>query len=333
MKAFQITKPREFEIIDVPKLDPLADEVVIEIKAINSCTHWDLTIWDGVDMSGRPGYPKYPHQIGRPGHEFSGVVVEVGDSVTRLKVGDHVANVGDRRPGTQLLRAAASTENVPGYGGYVQYVTSSSAMVLPFPPKALSWREMAMLEMLSCVGMAVAKVGEVQWQRVAVTGMGPAGLMTLQALKSRGPDEITAIDVDPARCEMAESLGADRSVRPGTKEWDALRPDEFTLVVDCSGVPAAIEGVLEHTSGRLVIFSVPDGPFSITQADRRKQNTVEYSGTPLGRPGPYARQLLLSGAVNVKPFLTHELPIEEFEGGVELLRSREAIKVSYDMWK
>ena len=157
----------------------------------------------------------------------------------------------------------------------MQYFTTGEAACLSFPKNALSWREMAMLEMLSCIGTAVTKVGEVQWQRVAVTGMGPAGLMAIQALKSRGPDEITAIDVDPARCEMAESLGADRAIRPGTKEWDALKPNEFSIVVDCSGVPAAIEGVLEKTSGRLIIFSVPDGPFSITQADRRKGNTVE----------------------------------------------------------
>ena len=325
MKAFQITKPREFQIIDVPKLDPLADEVVVEVKAINSCTHWDLTVWDGVDIFGRPGYPEYPHQIGRPGHEFAGVVVEAGDGVTKLKVGDHVALSG-LPPSTESLR----TEE--GYGGYAQYITINAAAVLHFPQGALSWREMAMLEMLSCVAQAVVRVGEVQWQRVAVTGLGPAGLMALQALKSRGPDEITGVDVDPARCEMADSLGADRTVRPGTKEWDALRPDEFTIVVDCSGVPAAIEGVLEHTSGRLVIFSVPEGPFRITQADRRKRNTVEYSGTPQGRPGPYARQLLISGAVNVKPLLSVEIPIEQFDRGVELLRSREAIKVSYDMW-
>jgi L-iditol 2-dehydrogenase len=329
MKAFQITKPREFQIIDIPKAEPLADEVVVEVKAINSCTHWDLTVWDGVDIFGREGYPEYPHYIGRPGHELSGEVVEIGDSVTALKVGDHVAVWGSR-PGTQRLR---KDTNYRPTGGYVQYFTCHEGSVLPFPQGALPWREMAMLEMLSCVAQAVVRVGEVQWQRVAVTGLGPAGLMALQALKSRGPDEITAIDLDPARCEMAESLGADRSVRPGTKEWDALRPDEFTIVVDCSGVPAAIEGVLEHTSGRLVIFSVPEGPFRITQADRRKRNTVEYSGTPQGRPGPYARQLLVSGAVKVKPFLSVEIPIEQFEHGIDLLRSRKAIKVSYDMWK
>ena len=333
MKAFQITKPREFQIIDVPKIDPLADEVVVEVKGINSCTHWDLTVWDGVDIFGRPGYPEYPYQVGRPGHELAGVVIEAGDDVTTVKVGDHVARWGSR-PGTQRFRTARGLDDGKYWpiGGYVQYFTTHEHDVLPFPKGALSWQEMAMLEMLSCVAQAVVRVGEVQWQRVAVTGLGPAGLMALQALKSRGPDEITGVDLDPARCEMAESLGADRSVRPGTKEWDALRPDEFTIVVDCSGVPAAIEGVLEHTSGRLVIFSVPEGPFRITQADRRKRNTVEYSGTPQGRPGPYARQLLLSGAVNVKPFLSVEMPIEQFEHGVDLLRSREALKVSYDMW-
>jgi len=324
MKAFQITKPGEFQIIDAPREDPLADEVVYEVKTVNSCTHWDLTVWDGVDIFGRPNEPTYPQQIGAPGHESAGVVVEVGDDVSTVKVGDHVARWA-LPPHVKPLRTERS------YASYVQYYTTHERDVLSFPKGVLSWGEMAMLNMLACVAQAVVRVGEVQWQRVAVTGLGPAGLMAVQALKSRGPDEITGIDVDAARCKLADSLGADRTVRPGTKEWDALRPDEFTLVVDCSGVPAAIEGVLEHTAGRLVIFSVPEGPFRITQADRRKGNTVEYSGTPEGRPGPYARELLLSGAVKTESFLTHEVPIEEFDRGVELLRSREAIKVSFDM--
>jgi threonine dehydrogenase-like Zn-dependent dehydrogenase len=327
MKGLQITRPGQFEIVDVPVVDPLADEVVVEVKAINSCTHWDLTVWDGVDIFGRKGHPEYPYYVGGPGHEWSGVVVASGDQVASVKVGDRVAYWGSP-PGVKPLRPAGRST-----GGYVQQVTTHAASVLPFPEetKAPSWREMAMLEMLSCVTQGVVKAGDLTGQRVAVSGMGAAGLMMLQALKTLGPDSLTAIDVDAGRCDLAVTLGADRAVRPGTKAWDDLRPNEFSLSVDCSGVPAAIEGDLEHTAGRLVIFSVPERDFRVPMGTRLNGTTIEYTRTPAGRPGRYARHLLASGQVDVKPLLSAVVPIEEFDKGLDLLRQRAAIKVTFDM--
>ena len=326
MKALQITRPGHFEILDVPRPEPFPDEVIIEVNAINSCTHWDLTVWDGIDIWGRPDHPEYPYTIGAPGHEWSGVVVEKGAQVTTVNVGDRVAYWGSP-PGLKPLRTGGKE-----YGGYVQFVCIHERSVLPFPAdSSLSFKEMAMLEMLSCVTQGVVCAGDLTGKRVAVTGMGAAGLMMLQALKTLGPDSLTAIDVQPDRCELAVKLGADRAMNPRSKEWADLRGDEFNLAVDCSGVPVALEGALERTTGRLVIFSVPEGDFKVPQSARRRGTTVEYTRSPAGRPGKYARHLLASGQVDVKPLLTHEVRIEEFDKGLELLRSRAAIKVTFDM--
>jgi len=326
MKGLQITRPGHYEILDVPEPQILADEVIVEIKAINSCTHWDLTVWDGVDIFGRAGHPEYPYYVGGPGHEWSGVVIAKGAKVTAVNVGDRVANWGSP-PGAKRLRTSGRE-----YGGYVQRVSAHELSVLPFLQSSqLSFREMAMLEMLSCVAQGVVRCGDLTGQRVAVSGMGAAGLMMLQALATLGPESLTAIDVEPARGELAVSLGADRAVNPRSKEWGDLKPNEFTLSVDCSGVPAAIEGDLEHTAGRLVIFSVPEKDFRVPMSVRLSGTTIEYTRTPAGRPGKYARNLLASGQVNVKPLLTHEVPIERFDHGLDLLRSRQAIKVTFDI--
>jgi L-idonate 5-dehydrogenase len=255
------------------------------------------------------------------------VVVERGSQVTSVGIGDRVAYWGSP-PGLRGLRTGGRQ-----LGGYVQYVVAHERSVLPFPegPDALSWREMAMLEMLSCVTQGVVKAGDLTGQRVAVSGLGAAGLMMLQALRTLGPDSLTAIDVDPGRCELATTLGADRAVRPGSKEWQDLREDEFTLSVDCSGVPAALEGDLEHTAGRLVIFSVPERDWRVPMGSRRSATSIEYTRTPAGRPGRYARHLLVSRQVNVRPLLSAVLPIERFADGLDLLRRREAIKVTFDM--
>jgi threonine dehydrogenase-like Zn-dependent dehydrogenase len=326
MKGLQITRPGRFEIVEVPEPRLYPDEVLVEIKAINSCTHWDLTVWDGVDIFGRAGHPEYPYYVGGPGHEWAGIVVDRGDQVTSVAVGDRVAYWGSP-PGLKRRRPSGRE-----YGGYVQRIAIHERSVLPFPADTrLLWREMAMLEMLSCVTQGVVKCGDLTGQRVAVSGMGAAGLMMLQALNALGPESITAIDVDPGRCELAMQLGADRSVRPGTKEWGDLTSNEFTLAVDCSGVPAAIEGNLEHTAGRLVIFSVPEKDFRVPMSVRLNSTSIDYTRTPAGRPGKYARNLLESGVVNVKPLLTHEVPIEQFDRGLDLLRSHQAIKVTFDM--
>ena len=325
MKGLQITRPGHFEIVDVPRPTIFPDEVVVEVKAINSCTHWDLTVWDGIDIFGRAGHPEYPYYVGGPGHEWSGVVVEKGDKVATVNLGDRVAYWGSP-PNLRRLRTSGRE-----YGGYVQYVGVHERSVLPFVDSTLSWKEMAMLEMLSCVTQGVVRAGDLTGQRVAVSGMGAAGLMMLQALKTLGPDTLTAIDVQPDRCELAVQLGADRAVNPRSKEWADLREDEFTIAVDCSGVPAAIEGDLDHTAGRLIIFSVPEADFRVPQAARRRGTIIEYTRTPAGRPGKYARHLLTSGQVNVKPLLTHDVKIEEFTKGLDLLRGRQAIKVSFDM--
>jgi threonine 3-dehydrogenase len=329
MKGLQITRPGHYEIVDVPRPEPYPDEVVVEVKVCNSCTHWDLTVWDGIDIFGRQGHPQYPYYVGGPGHEWSGVVVEKGDQVTTVNLGDQVAYWG-APPGVRRLRPTRG-EGGGTYGGYVQYVVAHERSVLPFPQGALTWREMAMLEMLSCVGQGVVVAGDLTGQRVAVSGLGAAGLMMLQALKSHGPDTLTAIDVDPGRCDLALQLGADRAVQPGSKEWADLRENEFSIAVDCSGVPAAIEGDLEHTAGRMIIFSVPERDFRVSMVTRRQATSIEYTRTPAGRPGKYCRHLLVSGQVQVKPLLTHELPIEEFEKGLDLLRSKQAIKVSFTL--
>ena len=59
---------------------------------------------------------------------------------------------------------------------------------------------------------------------------------------------------------------------------------------------------------------------------------IVYTRTPNGRTSRFARNLLVSGEVNVKPPLTHELPLERFDEGIGLMQRKEAIKVSFTLW-
>lgn len=336
MKALQITEPGSFQIVAVPDPEPYPDEILIKVHVCNSCTHWDLSIWEGYDIFSRPGVkPEYPYGIGAPGHEWAGEVIARGDRVTGVEIGDRVSTggSGDPRPptkdGGQLrLRPAGG----PRYGAYCQYLISRPDAVQVYPREGLSWNEIAMQEMLGCVGQGIVTAGDFTKQRVGVFGMGAAGLMMMQAARFMGPASVTAVDIDPVRCEIAGSLGADRVIQAGSDEFNALPEDEFTIAIDCSGSPRAIEAALEHTAGKLVIFSVPSGPFVTPTNTRRTATSIHYTRTPNGRTSRFARNLLVSGQVNVKPLLTHELPLDQFDTGIALMQRKEAIKVSFTLW-
>lgn len=336
MKALQITEPGQFRIVQVPDPEPYPDEILIKVHVCNSCTHWDLSIWEGYDIFSRPGNaPTYPYGIGSPGHEWSGEVVAVGDQVRGVRVGDRVSTggSGDPRPaGKNGTASRLRPSGGPRYGSYSQYIISRPDSVQVYPPDGLSWKEIAMQEMLGCVGQGIVTAGDFSKQRVAVFGMGAAGLMMMQAARFMGPASVTAVDIDPRRCEIAAGLGADRVIQPGSEDWQDLAEDEFTISIDCSGSPKAIESALEHTAGKMVIFSVPSGPFITPTATRRTATSIHYTRTPNGRTSRFARNLLVSGQVDVKPLLTHEMPIEAFDRGIEVMQKQEAIKVSFTLW-
>jgi threonine 3-dehydrogenase len=343
MKGLQITAPGRFTIVDVPDLEPYPDEILVKIHVCNSCTHWDLSIWEGYDIFSRPGVtPEYPYGIGAPGHEWAGEVVATGSQVTGVQAGDRVSTGGSgdpRRPRRDTASGQGGQppqplrpKGEPRYGAYCQYLVARPDAIQIYPREGLSWNEVAMQEMLGCVGQGIVTAGDFTRQRVAVFGMGAAGLMMMQAARFMGPASVTAVDVDPARCEIASRLGADRVIQPGTDEWNALAADEFTVSIDCSGSPKAIESALEHTAGKMVIFSVPSGPFITPTNTRRTGTSIHYTRTPNGRTSRFARNLLVSGQVNVKPLLTHALPIEQFDRGIALMQRKEAIKVSFTLW-
>ena len=328
MKALVFEAPDRPVVADLepPEIGP--DEVLIRSHAVGIC-HSDFELFEG-----RYIIPvEYPVI---PGHEWAGEVVAVGDQVRGVQVGDRVSTggSGDPRPPS---KSGAATRLRPAsdpfrYGTYVQYIISRPEAVQVYPREGLSWKEIAMQEMLGCVGQGIVTAGDFTKQRVAVFGMGAAGLMMLQAARFMGPASVTAVDIDPKRCEIASKLGADRVVQPGSAEWDDLAEDEFTISIDCSGSPKAIESALERTAGKMVIFSVPSGPFVTPTATRRTGTSIHYTRTPNGRTSRFARNLLVSGVVNVKPLLTHELPIQEFDRGIDLMQKKEAIKVSFTLW-
>ena len=317
MKTLQITQPGRAEFVKVPPPRPGPDDVLIQVKVCSTCPHWDMSVWQGWDIFDRTGYPEYPQPIGRPGHEMAGIVAETGANVSTLEVGDRVA----------VLWAAPM--DAPGF--YAEYGVKPANEVVKIPDW-LRFEEASVLELLVAVAVPIIRLGDVIGKRAAVSGLGNAGLLAVQAMRARGAKEVVGFDVVPERLEMARELGAQVALDPRSPEVQQYREKPLDVAIDCAAVGPSLELMLEIVKQKILIFGVP-------------RTTIHYGYTPWrsgvalighgvgsvrAESGEYAVHLLTSGQVQSKPLISAVLPLEEYANGVEMLiESKNVLKVSY----
>jgi S-(hydroxymethyl)glutathione dehydrogenase/alcohol dehydrogenase len=231
--AWEAGKPLEIEEIDVE--GPKAGEIMVQIKSTGVC-HTDAYTLSGVDPEGL-----FPAILG---HEGAGVVVEVGDGVTSVAVGDHVIPLYTPECGqcsfctsgkTNLCQAIRATQGqglMPdgtsrfSKGGkqlfhYMGTSTFSEYTVLPEIAVA-KIRKDAPLEKVCLLGCgittgigAVHNTAKVQkGDTVAIFGLGGIGLACVQGAVMAGAGRIIGVDTNPSKFELARQLGATDCVNP-----------------------------------------------------------------------------------------------------------------------
>ena len=315
MKAARITRPNQVETFNAEVPAPRADEVLIEVKASGICGT-DIHIYRG-DYVGT--YPIIP------GHEFSGIITAAGPEVTRFKAGDHAAvepNIACGNCPACLHNRQNFCENW-GAVGVLQPGAMAEYAVAPeknvFSIGSLSFREGAFVEPLSCVLHGVERCGVRMADRVLVIGAGPIGNLLIQTIGSRGASEITAVDRNPARLDLAARSGASRTAQSLAE----LAADAFDVVVDATGVPALIAQTIAHVrpGGRILLFGVPpqDGRFDIPAFPIFRKGLSIHSSFTSVRNSFQAVRMLESKAVDVSGLVSHVLPLERFAEGMEMI--------------
>ncbi len=319
MKALQIVQPGQAELVEVP--DPLAGpgQVVVRVLAVTTCPHWDMHIFGGHPMF--PGRTlEYPYTPGQPGHEACGEVAALGPEVEGLHVGQRVAiwrDQGHHRPGC-----------------YAQYVVADAENVIPAPEHLLP-ESCAPLELAMCVSahvMLAEKLEAVAGRRVGVFGLGPSGLVCVQLLRAAGAEEIIGFDPLAARRELAVAMGANRVLDPATAEATGFprrkSPGCLHAAFDCVGNVAAVQQAMDISSHLVVLFAVQREPYTFLPA--------HWTGLTLAGTQPHTRQAaeyavarLQTGALDLRPLVTHTMSLTEYPRAVELLRKGEALKVAF----
>jgi L-iditol 2-dehydrogenase len=212
MKALLLSDVDRLEYVEVPTPTPGPDDVLVLVEACGICGS-DLHGMDG--SSGR----RIPPLV--MGHEFSGVVEDVGRNVDAWRVGDRVVSDSTISCGQcaycrRGLVNLCDNRRVLGVscadyrrdGAFAQYVTVPGRVLYRLPEE-VSFVEGAMVEPLSIAAHALARTSIDSTTTAVVVGSGMIGLLIVQALRAADCGRIIALDIDPHKLEQARSMGAE----------------------------------------------------------------------------------------------------------------------------
>lgn len=338
MKAARFYGIRDVRVEDCPKPHITTDEdVIIKIKAVGFC---------GSDISryGKLG----PHTPGVIfGHEFSGVVEDIGRKVRDLEPGDAVTAC----PATPCYKCDSclqgkfsQCENLEVIGAkqagaYAEYIRIDRKNVLKLP-EGIDFETAAGVEPSCVAAHGFYKTDIKAGDTVAVLGIGPIGMFAVQWAKIFGASKVIAIDVFDEKLNMARELGADIGIN--SKSTDPI--DKVRELTDGRGVDIAVEAAgtpftsaqvfsFPRKGGTVVFMGIPYGDVPVPRGHfekiMRNELTVVGSWNAISAPYPGKEwkatlNFMKQGRINVKPMVTHRINIEQIPETFEKIYKRDS---------
>ena len=244
------------ENIEMPKAKN--GEVVIKVMACGICGT-DIHIYEGDE-----GAAKTPRGTVL-GHEFSGIVTEIGEGVTEIKVGDRVCIDPNKLCGScYYCRNAMGhfCENMIGIGttvngGFEEYCAVPQSQVYKIADTT-SFEEAAMAEPVSCCIHGIELCDIKTDDTVVVIGCGMIGLIMLQLSKISGAARLIAVEPEKEKRILAESVGAQLCINPFEEDVKAvLRKngiERVTKVIECVGRPETMKQALELAGKKATVM-------------------------------------------------------------------------------
>ena len=310
MKAIVFTAKNEVSYADLP--DPKAGEgeVVVEVKASGIC-HTDYEVKK--DNYGTGAFPVVP------GHEYAGVIVEVGSGVSGVKLGDRVAVDPNLECGH--CRAcgrgwAHLCENLGAYGvttngGFAQFSVVKSSAVHPIGE--MSFLQAALAEPMGCVLNGVDAVHEPWMEDALIFGAGPMGLLMGMALKSAGLSRVAFVDISESRLELAESFGFE-AVASGSDQLGKWRHGA-DLAIEATGVTAVASGLTNYMAngGKGLFFGVcpSDARIEVSPFEVFRRQLTLAGSHSLNHNIPRALDVIAGLGSEIDRAVSHALPLND----------------------
>jgi threonine dehydrogenase-like Zn-dependent dehydrogenase len=338
----------QLETVAVPRPGP--GEVLVKVDAVGICAS-DLKCYHGAPKFwGDENRPAWAETEVIPGHEFCGTVVQLDQAAT-----DHWGiDVGDRVVAEQIVPCwecryclrgqywMCQPHDMFGFkrrnpGGMAEYMIYSTNSLVHKVASDLPPHHAAFAEPLACSLHAVERAGIHFTDTVVVAGCGPIGLGMIAGARAKSPAHVIALDMAPEKLELAKDCGADIVIN--IAEEDAVaRVKELTdgygadVYLEGTGHPSAVpQGLnLLRKLGTYVEYGVFGSDATVDWSIISDDKELDVLGAHLGPYcWPAAIRMIESGILPMERICTHQLPLAEFQKGLDLVASgKESIKVS-----
>jgi L-iditol 2-dehydrogenase len=326
------------EIREIPEPKIKDDEVLIEVKAVSVCGS-DLHIY-------HDRHPYWPPVV--LGHEFSGVIADVGKEVKDWKVGDRI--VSETRTGSCGVCYTCQSgfpqvcEQKRAYGigingAYTKYV-AGPARLLHRLPDNIPFEVGAVIEPTAiCVTSILERCGLQAGESVVITGPGPIGLISLAIAKAAGVRMLGVIgrsSDEGVRFRKARELGADFTINvdkedPVQKILEMTKGLGVDILIEASGAGKAIYQAFEMVRrlGRICAIGISGEEEIPIPYDRGifKALRYDFCFSSSWTAWEKAIGLISKGQLPAEKFITHKLPLEKWEEAFHLLENLQAAKV------
>ena len=287
-------------MVDIP--NPVLDQVTSDRILVQ--TRWASLCGSDISFfNGNKRYLTFPLAPGVPNHENVGQVVE--SQSKEFKPGDLVLAVPD------------------GDQGMAEYYIAQSGNAIHLPHELAGCEDSCIIQPLSTVLNAVDQLGDIQGKSVAVIGLGSIGLFFCWLLKKRGAGQILGIDPNPYRCQIAEKLGASKSLSMRSIEVvhaSQMRPEQWQTIDLCvEAVGHQTETIndcfaLVKKQGTVLSFGVPDQlvyPIEYETFFRKNTHLVAVVTPDWSDYLAKARDLFIPNRKELTSMVTHRMPIKE----------------------
>ncbi len=323
---------------DVPEPAIGHNDVLIRMQKTAICgTDMHIYKWD--DWARRT--IRVPMAVG---HEYCGEIVALGSEVRGFSIGDRVSGEGhltcgycrNCRAGRRHLCRNTVGVGVNRPGCFAEYMSLPAVNVFKLPD-AIDDEIASILDPFGNATHTALSFGVVG-EDVLITGAGPIGIMAVAIARFAGARHIVVTDVNDYRLALAQRLGASRIVNVARDPLDGAMQslgmaEGFDIGMEMSGNPVAFRDMLRtmHHGGSIAMLGImPDG----TGID---WDQVIFKGLML--KGVYGREMfetwykmasMLQSGLDIRPVITHRLPIADFEEGFRIMGSGQSGKVILD---
>ncbi|OXS78705.1 galactitol-1-phosphate 5-dehydrogenase [Domibacillus enclensis] len=343
MKALVLDSKENFAVKEIEKPTFSEGQVLVRVSYVGVCGSDLARYFEGKVHN-------YPVVLG---HEFSGVVEQVGPHVRAVKEGDRVA-VAPLVPcgvcencerGKPALCDQYSFVGSRQQGAMAEYVAVDEKNVLVLPDE-VSNEEAALIEPLTVAIHGIERIQFSAGAHVVVFGAGTIGIMTLLALKARGAGNVTVIDINDEKLERARGLGAStiiNSLKTDLNEYFSLNPKPEAVIETAGVSQTQVQSVeIVEKLGKVVYVGTAtrDVVFPAKVFERILRGEIEITGSWMSYSAPFpgfewraALQYIKEGVINVKPLINEVYRLEDKEAPFVKMRDPQnhSIKFLYEI--